>query len=34
MGKLKTINGSGTFTVKTGERDREYILDMDGDYEL
>jgi hypothetical protein len=34
MGKLKTIKGGGKFTVKTGERDREYILDMDGDYEL
>jgi hypothetical protein len=34
MGKLRTIKGNGTFTVKTGERDREYILDMDGEYEL
>ena len=34
MGKLSTIKGNGTFTVRAGERDREYILDMDGDYEL
>jgi hypothetical protein len=34
MGKLATIKGSGTFTVKAGKRDREYILDMEGDYEL
>jgi len=34
MGKLAHIKGSGTFTVKPGERDREYILEMEGDYEL
>ena len=34
MGKLSNIKGNGTFTVKSGERDREYILDMEGDYEL
>jgi hypothetical protein len=34
MGKLATIKGSGQFTVKSGERDREYILEMKGEYEL
>ncbi|GLI34075.1 hypothetical protein [Desulforhabdus amnigena] len=34
MGKLATITGSGTFTVKQGEKEREYIMDIDGDYEL
>ncbi len=34
MGKLSTMTGSGTFTVRAGERDREYILDLEGDYEL
>ena len=34
MGKLATIKGSGQFTVKASDKDREYILDMDGDYEL
>jgi hypothetical protein len=34
MGKLATMKGSGTFTVRVGQRDREYILDIDGDYEL
>jgi hypothetical protein len=33
-GKLKAIKGQGNFTVKKGERDREYILELDGDYEL
>ncbi len=34
MGKLATITGSGKFTVKQGEKEREYIMDVDGDYEL
>lgn len=34
LGKLSKIQGSGTFTVKAGERDREYILTIDGEYEL
>jgi len=34
MGKLANIKGSGTFTVKSGDRDREYVLEMEGDYEL
>ncbi|MCK8600870.1 hypothetical protein [Desulfoferrobacter suflitae] len=34
MGKLSSITGSGEFTVKSGEKDREYILDITGDYEL
>ncbi len=34
LGKLANIKGGGAFTVKDGERDREYILEMEGDYEL
>ena len=34
MGKLSSITGGGEFTVKSGERDREYILEIAGDYEL
>lgn len=34
MGKLATITGSGVFTVKAGKKDREYIIDIEGDYEL
>ncbi|MEJ5299489.1 MAG: hypothetical protein WHS38_00690 [Thermodesulforhabdaceae bacterium] len=34
LGKLSTITGSGTFIVTAGERDREYIITIDGDYEL
>ena len=34
MGKLATIKGSGQFTVEAGDKDREYILKMEGDYEL
>lgn len=34
LGKLSTITGSGTFVVTAGERDREYIITIDGDYEL
>ncbi len=34
MGKLANIKGSGSFTVKAGERDREFILDIEGDYDL
>lgn len=34
LGKLATIKGSGQFTVKAGERDREYILTIEGEYEL
>ncbi len=34
LGKLSTLKGSGTFTTVAGSRDREYILTIDGDYEL
>lgn len=34
MGKLSNIKGQGDFTVKTGEKEREYILEITGDYEL
>ena len=33
-GKLATIKGEGTFTVKAGDRSGEFILDMQGEYEL
>jgi hypothetical protein len=34
MGKLSAIKGGGTFITKPGERDREYLLEIEGDYEL
>jgi len=34
MGKLSSIKGSGDFTVKVGEREREYVLEITGNYEL
>jgi len=33
-GKLKTITGQGTFNVKPGAKDREFVLEMEGDYNL
>ena len=33
-GKLANIKGEGKFVVKAGEVPGEFILDMDGDYEL
>jgi hypothetical protein len=33
-GKLTGLTGQGVFTVKPSEKPREYILDMEGDYEL
>jgi len=33
-GKLTGLTGQGTFTVKPTEKSREFILDMEGDYEL
>ena len=33
-GKLSSIKGSGHFTTKAGTRDREYILEITGNYEL
>ena len=33
-GKLKNIKGSGTFTVKAGQVSGEFILELEGDYEL
>jgi hypothetical protein len=33
-GKLANIKGNGTFVTKPGDRDREYILEMEGDYEM
>ncbi len=34
LGKLSNLKGSGTFTVKAGSVSGEFILDMEGDYEL
>jgi hypothetical protein len=33
-GKLDNIKGKGTFEVTSGEVPSEFILDMEGDYEL
>jgi hypothetical protein len=33
-GKLGSIKGEGTFTVTVGEAPSEFILDMEGEYEL
>ncbi len=33
-GKLDTIKGKGTFKVTSGDAPGEFILDMEGDYEL
>lgn len=33
-GKLTNLSGSGTFTVKQGDSEREYIMDLEGDYDL
>ena len=34
LGKLSGMKGSGTFTVKKAEGSQEYIMEIDGDYEL
>ncbi|WP_449244373.1 hypothetical protein [Desulfobacca acetoxidans] len=34
VGKLKNIKGQGTFKVSSGTKPDEYILEIDGDYEL
>jgi hypothetical protein len=33
-GKLKNITGNGTFTVVAGSKPGEYILEMEGDYNI
>jgi hypothetical protein len=33
-GKLGKITGEGTFIVKAGDKDREYIMELEGDYKL
>jgi hypothetical protein len=33
-GKLASLKGNGTFTVKSGQQPREFILEMEGDYEM
>lgn len=34
VGKLANITGSGKFTVKPGDKGREFILDIEGDYQV
>lgn len=34
IGKLANISGNGTFTVKSGDKPREFVLEVEGDYEL
>jgi hypothetical protein len=33
-GKLAGLTGNGTFTVKPTEKARQFVLNMEGDYEL
>lgn len=33
-GRLKNLKGQGTFTVKPGEQKDEFILEIEGEYEL
>ncbi len=33
-GKLKNISGQGTFKVTVGSKPEEYILELEGDYNL
>ncbi len=33
-GKLASLKGNGTFTVKAGDVSGEFILDLEGDYQL
>jgi hypothetical protein len=34
IGKLSGLKGAGTYTVQPSDRPGEFILDMDGEYEL
>ena len=34
VGKLAKIKGSGQFTVKPGAKSREFVLEIDGDYQV
>lgn len=34
IGKLAGLKGAGTFTVQPGDKPGEFILEMDGEYEL
>ena len=34
IGKLSSLKGSGTFTVKPAEKHNEFILEMEGEYVL
>jgi hypothetical protein len=34
IGKLSGIKGAGTFTVKPADKHGEFILEMEGEYEL
>jgi hypothetical protein len=33
-GKLANLKGGGTFTVKQGQAPREFIIDIEGDYDM
>ena len=33
-GKLTNLKGTGTFNVKSGQQKGEFVLDIDGDYDL
>ncbi|MBW1953457.1 MAG: hypothetical protein JRI66_10310 [Deltaproteobacteria bacterium] len=34
VGKLKNVKGQGNFTVKPADQPGEFLLDIEGDYEL
>ncbi|MEJ2672075.1 MAG: hypothetical protein P8168_07720 [Deltaproteobacteria bacterium] len=34
IGKLSTLKGAGTFTVKPSEKHGQFVLEMEGNYEL
>ncbi len=34
VGKLASVKGSGRFTVEPGDKPREFVLAIEGDYEL
>jgi hypothetical protein len=34
VGKLANIKGSGQFTVKPGDKSREFVLEIGGDYQV
>ena len=34
IGKLSSLKGSGTFVVKPSDKHGEFVLEMEGNYEL